>query len=165
MLFKKCFTLLLIGLLSICGFKAKAYYISKKTVHICCDTLPVQTAVVEAPTDSLFTDFAFGPVDIDANFKGNVFKWTKYVEKNLDVSIPIKLKAPPGMYTATVQFKINKEGAVTDIKPLTNKGYGMEEELMRVINKSPKWNPAMLNGKPLNAYRVQSVTFIVPARK
>jgi len=37
----------------------------------------------------------------------------------------------------------------------------MEKEVMRIIKKGPKWQPAMQDGKPLNAYRRQPVTFMV----
>ena len=37
----------------------------------------------------------------------------------------------------------------------------MEEEVMRIIKKGPKWIPAMQNGRPVNAYRRQPVTFMV----
>jgi protein TonB len=41
----------------------------------------------------------------------------------------------------------------------------MEEEVMRVIQKSPKWRPAMQNGKPVKAYRKQPITFVVNEKK
>jgi hypothetical protein len=50
---------------------------------------------------------------------------------------------------------------ITDIKQLTNHGFGMEDEVIRVISKGPKWNPAIQNGKQVKAYRRQPVTFQV----
>ncbi|MEQ1678624.1 MAG: energy transducer TonB, partial [Chitinophagaceae bacterium] len=44
---------------------------------------------------------------------------------------------------------------------LTNHGYGMEEEAMRVIKKGPKWTPAVQNGRQVKAYRKQPITFQV----
>lgn len=37
----------------------------------------------------------------------------------------------------------------------------MEEEVTRILKKSGKWNPAIQNGKQVNAYRKQPVTFQV----
>ena len=60
-----------------------------------------------------------------------------------------------------VQFIINKEGAITDIKPLTKYGFGMEEEVIRILKKSPQWVPAIQFGRNVKAYRKQPVTFMV----
>ena len=37
----------------------------------------------------------------------------------------------------------------------------MEEEAVKVITRGPKWTPALQNGRYVNAYRRQPVTFIV----
>jgi hypothetical protein len=37
----------------------------------------------------------------------------------------------------------------------------MEEEVVRILKKSPKWSPAIQNGKPVKAYRRQPVTFMI----
>jgi protein TonB len=37
----------------------------------------------------------------------------------------------------------------------------MEEEVMRVIKRGPKWIPASQNGRLVKAYRKQPVTFVV----
>lgn len=37
----------------------------------------------------------------------------------------------------------------------------MEDEVVRIIEKSGNWTPALQNGKAVNAYRKQPVTFVV----
>jgi len=37
----------------------------------------------------------------------------------------------------------------------------MEEEVVRVLNKSPKWTPAIQFGRRVKAYRKQPVSFFV----
>ena len=81
--------------------------------------------------------------------------------KNLNPDVPVKKRAPEGTYTVIVQFVVNKEGDVTDIKPLTRFGFGMEEEVIRLLKNSPKWIPAIQFGRNVRAYRKQPVTFIV----
>jgi hypothetical protein len=39
----------------------------------------------------------------------------------------------------------------------------MEDEVLRVITKGPKWNPAIQDGRAVKAYRKQPVTFMVMA--
>ena len=37
----------------------------------------------------------------------------------------------------------------------------MEEEVIRVIKKGPKWVPAVQYGRNVKAYRIQPVTLVV----
>lgn len=59
------------------------------------------------------------------------------------------------------QFIVEKDGSISDIKPLTKLGHGMEDEAMRVIKASGKWQPAMQNGRQVRAYHKVPVTFQV----
>ncbi|HET9429556.1 MAG TPA: energy transducer TonB, partial [Chitinophagaceae bacterium] len=63
--------------------------------------------------------------------------------------------------TVWVQFIVDKEGAISDVKALSNHGYGMEEEAVKVIRKGPAWIPAIQNGRAVKAYRKQPITFVV----
>jgi len=58
-----------------------------------------------------------------------------------------------------VRFIVDKNGNVSSIRTLTNFGYGMEAEVVRVIAKGPNWIPAKQNGHIVNAYQTQPVTF------
>lgn len=60
-----------------------------------------------------------------------------------------------------VQFIVDQKGTLSDIKALTAHGYGMEQEVIRVLKKSPKWLPAQVNGRKVKAYRKQPITFAV----
>ena len=60
-----------------------------------------------------------------------------------------------------VQFVIDQEGKVSEITALTNMGYGMEQEAIRVLKKADKWNPAIQNGRPVKMYRRQPITFLI----
>ena len=100
-------------------------------------------------------------IEKDAEFPGGYAEWIRFLSKNLNPNVARKKGAPAGSYTVVIRFIIGKEGKVEDITPETNYGYGMEEEVIRVIKKASKWMPATLNGKPLRAYRRQPVTFVV----
>lgn len=104
----------------------------------------------------------FTKVEREAEFPGGVDAWSKYLQSNLNADVPIKKKAPVGTYTMVVQFIVMKDGTVKGVKALTNHGYGMEKEVIRIISKGPKWIPAILDGGILvNAYRRQPVTFVI----
>lgn len=99
----------------------------------------------------------------EANFKNESGEgaWMTFIMKNLNGNVPVKKKAPEGMYTVLIQFVVDKTGNIVDIKPLTKLGYGMEQEVVRVLKKSPDWIPARQYGRTVNAYRIQPVTFQV----
>jgi protein TonB len=113
-------------------------------------------AVVEAPKED--ENKVFTKVEIEASFAGD---WQKFLQRNLNADVAVNAGAPPGTYQVIIQFIVDKEGKVSDVKSLTNHGYGMEEEAMRAIKKAPKWNPAVQNGRQVKAYRKQPITFIV----
>lgn len=106
-----------------------------------------------APDGGIFT-----AVEIEAEFDGN---WIRFLERTLNPNVPVDNNAPAGTYRVLVQFVVDVDGSVSDIKPLSSAGYGMEQEALRVLKKAKKWKPAFQNGTHVKAYRKQLITFIV----
>ncbi len=103
----------------------------------------------------------FEKVEVEASFKGGEREWRKFLERNLDANTPVDNGAREGQYTVVIQFIVDKEGKISDVKAMTKHGFGMEEEAMRVIRKGPNWVPAVQNGRNVKAYRRQPITFVV----
>src|SRR6266404_6240401 len=101
----------------------------------------------------------FEKVEVEAAFPGGESAWRKFLERNLRADVATENGAPAGSYTVWVQFVVDKEGNVSDVKALTTHGYGMEDEAVRVIKKGPQWKPAIQNGRNVKAYRKQPITF------
>ena len=85
----------------------------------------------------------------------------KFLLRNLNPEVPVDNDAPEGIYTVLMQFLVDIDGSISDIKPLTNHGYGLEEEAIRVLKKATRWEPAIQNGRPVKAYCKQPITFQV----
>jgi len=132
-----------------------------KDVGIATPVVDEGRAVVAAPKDETNYDQTFTKVEVEASFPGGEGQWRKFLERNLNASAPVDNGAPPGSYTVQVQFIVDKEGNVSEVRALTNHGYGMEEEAVRVIKRGPKWTPAIQNGRQVKAYRKQPITFVV----
>ncbi|MFI5132819.1 MAG: energy transducer TonB [Chitinophagales bacterium] len=103
----------------------------------------------------------FEKVEVDPSFPGGEAAWGKYLQRNLDASIPVKNGAPNGAYTVVVQFIVDTAGYLHDIKALTKHGYGMEEEAIKMIKFGPPWIPALQNGHKVTAYKNQQITFVI----
>ena len=112
------------------------------------------------PTDTVDGN-VFEKVDVEATFSGGEAAWRRFLEQNLNPNVPVENGAPVGIYTVIVQFVVDKTGAVSDIKTLTNFGYGMEQEVMRIMKKSPMWTPARQNNSTVKAYRKQPIVFVL----
>ncbi len=114
--------------------------------------------VIEAKKPQDDDDGIFTKVEVEAKFDGD---WAKFLIRNLRADIPVNSGAPAGRHTVIIQFVVDVDGSISDIKPLTNVGFGMEEEAIRVIKKSKKWEPAFQNSQHVKAYRKQYITFEV----
>jgi hypothetical protein len=100
----------------------------------------------------------------EASFSGGESAWRRYLQQNLDPLTPVKNGAKEGIYQVVVRFIVQKDGTIRDIKAETNHGYGMEDEVLRLLKKSPKWKPAIFLGESIEAYRRQPVTFVVQSQ-
>jgi antitoxin component YwqK of YwqJK toxin-antitoxin module len=94
-----------------------------------------------------------------ASFPKGENAWRKFVEKTLDPQVPVRKQAPAGLYIVYVTFVVETDGSLSGFKPETKFGFGMEEEVIRFLTKSPKWIPATEFGRPIRAFRKQPVTF------
>lgn len=113
-------------------------------------------------SDEIDGQLSKGDNEIEASFQGD---WKNFILSNVNSEIPVINNAPSGKYQVVIKFTINKDGKLEEILPETSMGYGMEEEVIRVLHKSPNWKPASRNGIYLNAYRKQPVTYIVKDKK
>jgi protein TonB len=68
-----------------------------------------------------------------------------------------------GNYTVKLQFVVDRNGSISDVKaieiPAACKGCGAEA--IKVIERGPKWEPAIQNGKKVIYQAVQFITFQV----
>lgn len=95
-------------------------------------------------------------------FIGGQQGWLDFLRKNLKANIPVDNGAKAGKYTVLVKFIIHTDGNISDIKCVNDPGFGTCEEVKRIIAlSSMKWMPAIQNGRKVNAYHKQPVTFVV----
>ncbi|MBD1423414.1 energy transducer TonB [Sphingobacterium chuzhouense] len=123
------------------------------------------TLSAQAPKDSLIVY----DVDRYAQFNGGVTGWNRFVRENLDIrdivsSIDSTTYVDYGLkQTAIMEFTVCEDGIVCDIEIVNRNKISPEfvEEALRVMKKSPKWMPALKNGKPVRTRFKQSIVAIL----
>lgn len=105
----------------------------------------------------------FNKVEVEAAFPGGEAAWRNYLQKNLNGSVPADNGAGEGTYTVIVKFVVSRDGSLSDISCENDPGFGTCQEAIRVIKKTKNWTPAIQNGRNVNAYRRQPITFLVEA--
>lgn len=90
-------------------------------------------------------------------FPGGVQKFADYLKTNL--KYPDQALRNNVQGKVFVQFIVEKDGSLTDIKVIRAIGDGCDEEAVRLIKASPKWNPGMQNGEPVRVYYTLPVIF------
>ena len=105
----------------------------------------------------------FTKVEKEASFKGGAKGWLSYLEHNLDAKVAERQGLPKGIYTVVVEFVVDEDGIVTEVKPVaaTKACTNCIKEAVRVIKSSPKWTPAMQSGKSVKYKAKQSIKFSV----
>jgi N-acetylmuramoyl-L-alanine amidase len=90
-------------------------------------------------------------------------EWRKFLEENLQSVIEeaAKTKMPAGQYTVVTRFIVEKDGSINSFKVVKDPGYGLGKKTVDVMLRSPKWKPALVNGKTVRSYHAQPVTFVI----
>lgn len=113
---------------------------------------PKGPAVVEEDN----TIYNSAGIEVKPEFPGGMAKFYKFIENNYNVPSD----SPGGK--VFIQFVVEKDGSLTDIKVLRDIGYGTGKEAERVLRKSPKWTPAEQNGKKVRCSYQLPITLQAP---
>ena len=132
-----------------------------KDVGIVAPPVEEKSQVIEAPkVVAEEEDKVFTKVEIEASFPGGDAGWSRYVKKEIESHID-ELTEAGQSGQCRVRFIVSKDGTVSDVVALTMKGSKLAEIAENAIRKGPKWTPAQQNGRHVNAYREQPVTFTI----
>lgn len=100
-------------------------------------------------------------VEHPADFPGGEIGWQKYLQKNINLNIPIEKGAPPGKYVVKVTFIVQPNGVIKDFKVKEDPGFGTAEEVTRIFTKGPNWRPAIYKQKTVASFVERKVTFTI----
>lgn len=116
---------------------------------------PKQAAIVEDNTVYTFQTMENPPM-----FPGGINEFYKYLNKA--INYPPMASENNIQGTVYLSFTVEKDGSLTDIKVDRKLGYGTDEEAVRVLKASKRWNPGMQNGKPVRVKYNIPIKFTMP---
>lgn len=64
-----------------------------------------------------------------------------------------------------IQFYVEKDGSITNVKVVHGIGGGCDEEAQRVIENMPKWNPGLQRGRPVRVQFTLPIAFTLEKKK
>ncbi|HYH56471.1 MAG TPA: energy transducer TonB [Anseongella sp.] len=91
--------------------------------------------------------YDIGIIQKKPKFPGGMDKILPYIMKNYRYLVRAKENNIEG--TVFVQFTIDKDGSITDVRAVRGKelGGGLAEEAVRVVKAMPNWEPGEQNGR------------------
>lgn len=107
--------------------------------------------------DATAEEEVFLIVEQEAEFPGGLDALSKYLSANL--TYPQEARDANVEGKVIVQFVIEKNGKVSNIKVLRDIGSGCGEEAVRVIKGMPRWKPGQQRGKPVRCQFTLPVNF------
>jgi len=112
----------------------------------------IDMPVGEGPKDQEVTEQGdanqiFTSVEVAPAPQGGMEEFYKFVGKNYNYPAQAQEQGVSGR--VLLQFVVEKDGSLTDIKVLRDLKYGTGEEAVRMLKKAPKWKPGIQNGRPV----------------
>ncbi len=110
----------------------------------------------EAPEEEVVEE-VFTIVEDQPEFPGGMPAFYKYVADNMDYPSQARRMGIEGR--VYVQFVVDKDGTVTEVKAVKGIGAGCDEEAERVLRTSPKFKPGKQRGRAVKVRMVLPIIF------
>ncbi|MBN8576944.1 MAG: TonB family protein [Cyclobacteriaceae bacterium] len=115
-------------------------------------------AVVVAPVEEKEdVDQIFSVVEETAEPKGGMPAFYKYVGEKMKYPAQARRMGVEGR--VFVEFVVNRDGSIVDVKSIKGIGAGCDEEAVRVVQSAPAWKPGKQRGKPVRQKMVIPIIF------
>ena len=120
------------------------------------EIMDYHTAVEEEEVEEEAIPFAL--VEEKPKFQGgDANTFSAWVNKNLQYPEIAKENGVQGR--VTLQFTVNTDGSVSDVKVLRGVDSSLDKEAVRIVSQSPKWTPGKQRERPVKVTYVFPVIF------
>lgn len=108
-------------------------------------------------------DDTYFVVESQPEFNGGMTDFYRYVMENLEYPLRARKNGIEG--GVLVQFVVEKDGSLSNVKALNEIAGGCEEEAERVVRNSPDFKPGMQGGRPVRVQMVLPIYFRLDKEK
>ncbi|WPP52100.1 TonB family protein [Catalinimonas niigatensis] len=99
----------------------------------------------------------FTVVEEQPEFEGGMDAFYRYVANEMTYPLQARQMGVEGR--VSVQFVVEKDGSLSDVKAIKGIGAGCDTEAVRVVQNAPSFRPGKQRGKPIRVRMVMPVTF------
>ena len=90
---------------------------------------------------------------------GGMPAFLRFLKKNIRYPLQARVTNIEGK--VYVSFVVLKDGSVTNVVIRKGIGYGCDEEAVRVVSQSPKWDPGKQRGRAVNVHMTVPIHFVL----
>jgi protein TonB len=152
---KSLFLLFFFGLTTFSAFSQKIGQTKKRSLLDAPEVSGKVRAVVKTKVEK--NDKILEFVDQMPEFPGGEEGLFDYIQKNL--KYPQQAVDSNTTGRVTINFVVNADGSITDVKLARGIGNGCDEEAIKVVKGLPRWNPGKRNGKKVRVAYSLPITF------
>ncbi|MBX2955698.1 MAG: TonB family protein [Cyclobacteriaceae bacterium] len=116
-----------------------------------------------SPHDSTSSDQIFLVVEESARPVGGMQEFYNHVGRVM--TYPKEARRMGIQGKVFVEFVINKDGSISDVKAIKGIGGGCDEEAVRAVKTAPPWIPGKQKGNPIRQRYVVPITFAISSIK
>lgn len=124
---------------------------------ICVCLIGVGSASAQEKSGGKKAEEAFVAVEESAEFPGGIEGLSKYIGEHMKYPKKAKKKGFEGK--VFVQFIVEKDGSVSNVKVVRDPGYGCGKAAKKVVKGMPKWTPAKQQGKAVRCLFTLPIKF------
>jgi len=117
----------------------------------------VQQIVIQAEEPKEEVEEIFTIVEDPASPVGGMTAFYKYVGDKIKYPPQARRMGVEGR--VFVEFIIDKDGSLSEVRAVKGIGAGCDEEAVRILQSAPKWKPGKQRGKPVRQRMVLPITF------
>lgn len=118
--------------------------------------LKVEPVTAAKVSDTAETDPVICNVGIEAEYKGGLSSWLKFLNANCrypDEAVNQEIQG-----VVKVKFVVEKDGTVSHVEAMSGPEV-LQKEAIRVIAASRQWEPSILDGHKVRSYKIQPIVF------
>lgn len=117
----------------------------------------VEEVIVAPVEEKEDVDQIFSVVEESAEPKGGMPAFYKYVGEKIKYPAQARRMGVEGR--VFVEFVVNRDGSIVDVKSIKGIGAGCDEEAVRIVQSAPAWKPGKQRGKPVRQKMVIPIIF------